>query len=215
MPRRVFIVEDHPVMCEGYAYLIDREADLEVCGTAASGSEAIAEMPRARPDLALVDLSLPDLSGLEVVKQMGRLLPGLAMLVITAHSEELYGSRALEAGAQGFLTKDAKPAEIVAAIRDVLEGKLCLSTKLQEKLIAKAIHGGPRTGVEQLSDRELEVFEYFGRGYTTVTTAEALCLSPKTVESYRANIKAKLQITHSNDLIRHATLWVESLERSP
>jgi DNA-binding NarL/FixJ family response regulator len=184
MPHRIFLVEDHPVMQEGYARLLNREPDFELCGQAESGTEALQAIPKADPDLAIVDLSIPGMNGLDLLKQLRVIVPDLPCLVVTAHSEALYAERALRAGARGFLNKDAPPTEVTAS---------------------------PPSPLEVLSDRELEVFEYFGRGYSTTQTAEALFISPKTVETHRANIKRKLGLDRANEVIQRATLWGESL----
>lgn len=214
MPHRIFLVEDHPVMREGYVHLLSREPDLFVCGQAASGREALSAIPDSHPDLVVVDLSIPEMSGLEVVKQLRATMPKMPTLVVTAHSEALYAERALRAGARGFLNKDAPPSEVVEAARTVLRGDRYLSPSLRERLShpsGQQASTAPPSPLEVLSDRELEVFEYFGRGFSTTQTAEALFISPKTVETHRANIKRKLGLDRANEVIQRATLWVESL----
>ena len=214
MPHRIFLVEDHPVMQEGYARLLNREPDFELAGQAESGTEALQAIPKADPDLAVVDLSIPGMNGLDLLKQLRVLVPELPCLVVTAHSEALYAERALRAGARGFLNKDAPPSEVLEAIRAVLRGERYLSAGLRERLahFTGPKEAAPPSPLEVLSDRELEVFEYFGRGFSTTQTAEALFISPKTVETHRANIKRKLGLERANEVIQRATLWVESLE---
>ncbi|NNF56761.1 MAG: response regulator transcription factor [Rhodothermaceae bacterium] len=212
MVYRIFLVEDHPVMLEGFARMLDSEPDVEVCGQARSGTEALRAIAEAKPDLALVDLSIPDMNGLDVIKQLRTLDPQLATLVVTAHSEALYGERALRAGAKGFISKDASSDAILDAIRTVLRGDRYLSPALRDHVEEQAANGQDEASpLTILSDRELEVFEHFGRGYSTVKTAEALFISPKTVETHRANIKRKLGLERANEVIQRATLWVESL----
>ena len=212
--KRIFLVEDHPVMREGYASLLARTPDLEVVGEAADATEALAKLGDARPDLALVDLALPGTSGLELIRQLRAFHPNLKVLVVSAHSETLYAERALRAGAQGYVMKDEPPMAIVEAARNVLAGRLHLSADMHERLLHLAVDGGAGASdpVQTLSNRELEVFRHLGRGLSTREIAEALFLSPKTVETYRANIKSKLSIKTAPELIQRATLWVQSLE---
>ncbi len=201
-------------MREGYVHLLSREPDLFVCGQAASGREALNAIPATHPDLVVVDLSIPEMSGLEVVKQLRATMPKVPTLVVTAHSEALYAERALRAGARGFLMKDAPPTEVLEAVRQVLRGERYLSPALRDRLASRppSQKGMPPSPLTVLSDRELEVFEYFGRGYSTTQTADALFISPKTVETHRANIKRKLGLEHANEVVQQATLWVESLD---
>ncbi|MDX1419886.1 MAG: response regulator transcription factor [Rubricoccaceae bacterium] len=215
MAHRIFLVEDHPVMQEGYARLLNREADFELCGQAESGTDALQAIPAADPDLAIVDLSIPGMNGLDLLKQLRVITPELPCLVVTAHSEALYAERALRAGARGFLNKDAPPSEVVTAVRTVLRGERYLSPELRERLAQQSgSNDAPPSPLEVLSDRELEVFEHFGRGLSTTQTADALFISPKTVETHRANIKRKLGLDRANEVIQRATLWVESLDTS-
>ena len=214
MPYRIFLVEDHPVMQEGYARLINREADVELCGRADSGVEALHAIPEAFPDLAVVDLSIPGMNGLDLLKQLRVSAPQVRCLVVTAHSEALYAERAIRAGAHGFLNKDAPPSEILVAIRTVLGGERYLSPALRDRLDGQSSDSDsrvPENALEVLTDRELEVFRHFGLGCSTSQTAEALFISPKTVETHRENIKRKLGLDRANEVIQRATLWVESL----
>ena len=213
-PARVFLVEDHPVVREGYAALFSRMPDLTVCGEAATAAEAVARIQDTEPDLALIDLGLPGTSGLELIRQLRAFHPNLKVLVVSAHSETLYAERALRAGAQGYVMKDEPPMAIVEAARNVLAGRLHLSADMHERLLHLAVDGGAGASdpVQTLSNRELEVFRHLGRGLSTREIAEALFLSPKTVETYRANIKSKLSIKTAPELIQRATLWVQSLE---
>ena len=209
---RIFLVEDHPVMLEGYNRLLTSEPDMVVCGQATSGTEALQAIPHTDLDLVIVDLSIPDLNGLELIKQLRTSNPHLPTLVITAHSEALYGERALRAGARGFISKDAPAEEILKAIHTALQGERYLSPSLREHMAEQTANGQEDTSpLAVLSDRELEVFEHFGRGYSTAQTAEALFISPKTVETHRANIKRKLNLARANEVIQRATIWVESL----
>lgn len=198
-------------MREGYASLISHEPDLEICGQAASAEEAFAVVPGLRPDVVVADLSLPGVNGIELIKRLHALDACGAVLVVSAHDESLYAERALSAGARGYLMKHESAVNVVDAIRRVLGGHLYLSEKLRERLILSRIsqtvpQGSP---VDPLTDREIEVFEHFGRGRTTQEIAERLGLSPKTVESHRANIKKKMGIDHAPEFVQRAVLWVE------
>jgi DNA-binding NarL/FixJ family response regulator len=210
-PRRVFLVEDHPVMREGYAALFARSPGLSVCGEAADATEALVRIREVEPDLALIDLALPGTSGLELIRQLRAFQPDLRVLVVSAHSETLYAERALRAGAQGYVMKDEAPATIVDAARAVLDGERYLSPAMRSRGVAFDESNEETDPVRQLSNRELEVFRHLGRGRSTREIADALYLSPKTVETYRANIKSKLGIRTAPELIQRATLWVESL----
>ena len=211
MSTRIFLVEDHPVMREGYASLIAAEPDMEICGEAGSAEEAFAVVPGLRPDVLVADLSLPGVNGIELIKRLQALDACGAVLVVSAHDESLYAERALAAGARGYLMKHESAGNVVEAIRRVLAGHLYLSEKLRERLILSRISQAPASGspVDALTDREVEVFEHFGHGRTTQEIAERLALSPKTVESHRANIKKKLGIEHAPEFVQRAVLWVE------
>ncbi len=218
MAYRIFLVEDHPVMREGYVSLISHEPDLEICGESATAEDAFALIPGLHPDVVVADLSLPGVNGIELVKRLIALDACGAILVVSAHDESLYAERALSAGARGYLMKHESACNVVDAIRRVIEGHLYLSDKLRERLILSRIAQNPlqTSAVDPLTDREIEVFEHFGRGRTTQEIAERLGLSPKTVESHRANIKKKMGIEHAPEFVQRAVLWVErSLASTP
>ncbi len=212
MISRVFLVEDHPVMREGYASLLNAEADLEVCGQASSAEEAFEVATDLDFDVAIVDLSLPGVNGIELIKRLRSLDTDLKVLVVSAHDEALYAERALRAGAQGYLMKHESARQFVTAVRAVLDGDLYLSDALQSRLLHDRLgHGAAEAStVSRLTDRELEVFEHFGRGQSTREVAEAMGLSLKTIESHRANIKQKLGIDRAAEFMQRAVLWVES-----
>ena len=212
MKYRIFLVDDHPVMREGYRSLLEREPDMDCCGEAGSGFEALDRIPEADPDLVLVDLLMPELSGLELLKQLSSLYPELPTLVVSAHDEALYAERALRAGAQGYLMKREVSKVVIEAIRTVLSGRRFLSEGVRD-LFAQRYLGTdaePGSPLEQLTDRELEVFEHLGRGLTTREIAESMNISPKTVETYRSNIKQKLALDNISELIQRAVIWVDS-----
>lgn len=214
MKRRIFVVDDHPVMRKGYQFVIDQEPDLEACGEAGGALEALEKIPGARPDLVLVDISLGGISGLELIKDLQVHYPDLPALVISTHDEALYGERALLAGARGYLMKSEVDVTVVEAIRRILDGGFYLSEQMGTRILLQYQRMGRRLAEEsdplqRLSDRELEIFELMGQGLTTQEIADALVISPKTVESHRGRIKTKLAIDTTTELLQRATLWVE------
>ena len=211
MPTRILIVDDHPVMRRGLVYALEDDPDLEVVGQTADAEAAVARLDELAPDLAVVDVSLPGMNGLELVKQFAHLRPGLLVLIVARHDEALYAERALRAGARGYVSKLNAIDEIVRAVRRVLDGGIYLSEALKDHLLLRAATGasGPASFFESLSDRELEVFEMTGRGLPTREIADRLHLSMKTVESYRTRIKGKLGYESGTELIKHAIRWVE------
>jgi DNA-binding NarL/FixJ family response regulator len=212
MKHRLFIVEDHIVVREGYASLIRSEPDLEVCGEAASAEEAFEMAADLTYDLAIVDLSLPGVNGVELIKRLRSYDEDAQILVVSAHDEALYAERALRAGARGYLMKRETGEEFLDAIRQVLDGDLYLSDAIRKRFLNEqfGFSDDSASGVESLTDREIEVFEHFGRGESTREVAAALGVSHKTVESHRTNIKQKLGIDGAAEFTRRAVLWVES-----
>jgi DNA-binding NarL/FixJ family response regulator len=209
--RRIFLVEDHPVTREGFAQLINYQADLEVCGQAGSAAKALAAMESNRPDLLIVDISLSDSNGLELIKDLKARYPKLPSLVLSTHDESLFAERALRAGAAGYVMKQAPTTEVMAAIREVLNGRLYLSELMRSSVLHKHLQGADQgTGVEALSDRELEVFQLVGQGHTTRQIASRLHLSVSTIETYRAHIKEKLRLNNGTELVHRAVEWVNS-----
>lgn len=210
--HRVFIVEDHPVMREGYVSLINSEPDMEVCGEAASAEEAFERAADLEYDIAIVDLSLPGVNGVELIKRLRSYDEDAQILVVSAHDESLYAERALRAGARGYLMKHESARKFVEAVRQVLEGDLYLSESLRTRFLNDRFGFGNEAGptVERLTDRELEVFEHFGRGKSTREVAETMGLSLKTIESHRTNIKQKLGIARAAEFMQRAVLWVEA-----
>jgi DNA-binding NarL/FixJ family response regulator len=211
--RRVFLVEDHPVTREGFAQLIDRQGDLQVCGHAGTASKAMAGIDALRPDLVVADLSLSGSGGLELIKSLKAQRPGLPVLVLSAHDEALYAERSLRAGAKGYVMKHTPTLEVMAAIRRVLKGEVYLSDQMRTKLIHKHLCGrteAHQTEFDALTDRELEVFQLLGRGYTTRRIATAMHVSISTVETHRAHIKEKLHLENAVELVRRAVEWANS-----
>lgn len=209
--RRIFLVEDHPITREGFAQLINYQSDLCVCGQAGSAAKAMGGIETARPDLVVVDISLAESNGLELIKSLGSRHPGLSILVLSTHDETLYAERAMRAGARGYVMKQAPTSDVMKAIRTVLDGQLYLTDAMRTRLVHKQLSGEPPsrgTDIDRLSDRELEVFELLGHGHTTRRVAARLHLSVSTVETHRAHIKEKLKLDNAVELVRRAVEWV-------
>lgn len=210
--RRVFIVDDHPLVRESLSILIDRQPDLCICGEAADSATAFNALLHTPADVAVVDLSLPGESGLELIKKLQGLTPAPRILVISMHDEALYAERALRAGALGYVMKRDTSDKVVDAIRAVLRGEPYVSSALAAGLARKYVGARAATDVSVvtlLSDRELEVFQLLGRGRTNRRIAAELNLSIKTVQAHCASIKDKLGLQDVNELIREAVRWVE------
>jgi DNA-binding NarL/FixJ family response regulator len=210
--KRLLLVDDHPMLREGLALLIGQEPDLEVCAQADTAAAAFELIGTTHPDLVLVDITLPDKNGLELIKDVQATYPGTAMLVISMHDESLYAERVLRAGGRGYIMKQEGGKKLMAAIRQVLGGKIYLSEKMAANIL-EVFSGGKAESfspVSQLTDREFEVFQMIGEGLDVREIAERLHLSVKTVEVHRTNIKQKLKLKSVADLIRHAVRWLES-----
>ena len=206
----VLVVDDHPLVRTGLAELLRHEADLEVCCEAASLQEAVQFLNSGSPDVAVVDISLPDGNGLDLVKRLRLRHPNTRILVLSMHDEALLAERALRAGALGYINKEEAAENIIAAIRQVLTGKAWMSTGMKARLQgvgASATAKAQNSPLAMLSNRELEVFELIGRGAGTGEIATTLHRSVKTIETYRANIKKKLQLTSAGELTRRAVQW--------
>lgn len=213
-PCRVAIVEDHTFMREGLKLFVSSLADFEWAWMAGSASEAIDMLQHDMPDLLLVDITLPDRNGLELIKDVHALYPKLIMMVLSMHDEKLYVQRALRAGARGYLTKDATHAEYEKALRRVASGGVSVSESLSEEILLAFAMGGKeqrtKDGLNALSDRELEVFQLLGEGKSTPQVAEALRISTKTVDVHKMNIRTKLQLEDGAAVVRHAIRWFET-----
>jgi DNA-binding NarL/FixJ family response regulator len=213
--RRVLIVDDHAVLREGLALVINAQPDLLVCGEAGSVAGGVETAATTEPDVALIDLSLMGGSGLELVKELKAQYPSLRTLVLSLHDENLYAERALRAGARGYIMKRAPTTDLLAALRQVLDGEIYLSEKMGSVVVRQVLgdREAPTTGdpLEQLSDRELEVFQLLGEGHGTREIAEQLGLSIKTVSCYRQNIQTKLQLKDAAALVQRAIHWAANL----
>jgi DNA-binding NarL/FixJ family response regulator len=208
---RVLIVDDHPIVRSGYTQLMAADPRLAVCGEAAYVADALQAVETARPHLLIVDLSLKDGSGLDLCKQVKATRPEIKMLVVSMHDESLFAERALRAGASGYVNKQEATETLIQAIHTVMAGRIYLSSQMTDRMLYRAVGTDALTDespIERLSDRELQVLEMIGRGVTTRQIAEKLFLSPKTIESYRENLKAKLHLDNSAELTRYAVQWV-------
>lgn len=213
--RRILVVDDHAVLREGLTTQINREPDMVVCGEAVNAAEAVGAVARLTPDLVLVDINLPGRNGLELIRDIASLRPGLPVLVLSMHDESHFAERVLRAGGRGYVSKQASSEALLAAIRRVLGGQIHLSDEVSTRLLGslggKQQRAGPLSPVELLTDRELEVFTLIGQAVETKEISRRLNMSGKTVEAHRASIKRKLQLKTGPELTRHAVLWVEAI----
>ncbi len=210
---KILIVDDHPLVREGLADLVNKEKDLVVCGQAEDAYQAMEAIRELKPDMVIVDISLKETSGLDLIKDIKIQHPGLPVLTLSMHEESVYAERALRAGAKGYIMKREATKKVVTAIRKVLNGQLYLSEKMTTRLVRKLVDGKPEAGtspIDRLTDRELEVFSLLGRGNGTRQISEQLHLSVKTIETYRSRIKGKLNLTSASELLQHAFQWVNS-----
>ena len=210
-PVRVLIVEDHPIVCQGYKQLLQHRSNLEICGIADGATEALRLARETRPDLALVDLSLNEGSGLELMKALRAENDQIKILAVSAHDDRLFAERVLRAGASGFVNKQSASDDLLRAIDRVLEGGIHLNEEMSQRMLT-SLSGTPKLNdespVHKLSNRELEAFEMIGHGLTTREIAIRMSVSPKTVERYRENIKNKLKLDSAIELVRASTQWV-------
>ena len=209
--QRVYLVEDHPVVRDGLAQLINEEDDLVICGAAADAPTALREIQDAAPDVAVVDLLLGEADGLELVRTLKARLPRMPTLVLSMYNESLYAERALRAGSRGYIMKEEAIEQVLVAIRRALAGEIFLSDRMKSKMIQQMASGRGKvvaSPIEQLTDRELEVFRLIGEGCSTRQIAGQLHLSIRTVEAYREYIKAKLGLKNATELVQHAFHWV-------
>jgi DNA-binding NarL/FixJ family response regulator len=211
--RRVFLVDDHPLVREGLANLINHQDDLTVCGAAEDSGEATTAIEKTKPDVALIDISLKNESGLELVKNLESKFPNVALIVLSMHDEALYAERALRAGARGYVMKRETTKSMLTAIRRVLDGDTYVSDRVVN-LMARRMSSrkaAAKSPVERLSDRELEIFRLLGQGRTTSQIAEDLRLSLKTVQAYCARAKEKFGVTSLTELLRAAIRWEDAM----
>jgi DNA-binding NarL/FixJ family response regulator len=210
---KILLVDDHPLVREWLANLINEQRDLHVCGEASNAPQAFEMIGVEKPDIVIVDISLEDGSGIELIKSVKTNHPGVAMIVLSMHDESLYAERALRAGARGYIMKREATKKILHAIRSVLEGKLYTSDKISDAMAEKFVEGrrvAPGSPAEQLSDRELEIFQLLGHGRNTRQIADHLHIGFKTVQTYCARIKEKLELDNATQLLHEAIRWSET-----
>jgi DNA-binding NarL/FixJ family response regulator len=209
-PTEVFIVDDHPMVRERLAELVGREEDLVVCGESGARADAFERILKLRPDLVLVDLSLDNSQGLDLIKDLHAAAPEVIILVVSMRDELIYAERCLRAGARGYITKQEASRSVMHAIRTVLSGEISVSEAVAKQLVSRAVgRKEPRISgpLPMLSDRELQVFELIGRGCSTREIGSALGIDGKTIDTYRSRIREKLQLKHSSELLPHAIEW--------
>lgn len=207
---RVFVVDDHPIVRQGLALLINRESDLTVCGEAEDAHTALQAVPSANPDVLIVDISLNGPDGLDLLKEIRLHHPNLPVLILSMHDESIYAERALRAGAQGYIMKQEATEKVLVAVRRILASEIYVSERVANRMLQRYIGSRGSSGpssVADLTDRELEVFRLIGEGHSTRRIAEDLHISVKTVESYQAHIKEKLSLRSARELVQHAIQW--------
>jgi DNA-binding NarL/FixJ family response regulator len=210
---RILVVDDHPLLRRGISEVIDQEKDLTVVGEAADASRALTAIENTKPDLVLVDITLNGASGIELLKNIKARFPKLKVLMFSMHDESVYAHRALRAGASGYIMKEEGTEKVLTALHKVLRGEVYLSERLSSRMLHRMVRGQeqpPSSPVEDLTDRELEIFSLIGHGYGTKPIAQTLHLSVKTIETHRAHIKEKLNLRNAADLVHHAIQWVQS-----
>jgi DNA-binding NarL/FixJ family response regulator len=208
--KTVLVVDDHPLMRQGLALLINQQQDMRVCGEAEEAQAALQAVAQLRPDIMILDISLNGPDGIEILKKIRTTDPDLPVLVLSMHDEAIYAERALRARANGYIMKQEATEKVLVAVRRILSGEVYLSERMSNKMLQQYIGGSPhmiQSRIATLSDRELEVFRRIGEGRATREIAEELHLSVKTVETYQAHIKDKLALRSGRELIQHAIQW--------
>ena len=207
---RILIVDDHELVRKGLRQIINAENDMQVCGEATNVNQAKKMCKVLKPDLAIVDISLPDGNGLDLIKTLLNWQPELKILVLSMYDDELFAERALNSGALGYINKQDSAEKILEALTRISTGKIYVSSQITERLLKRISPKEPNkntSSVSLLSDREIHVYEQIGNGKKTSEIAKQLNLSVKTVETYRRNIKNKLKLTSGIELARSAVLW--------
>lgn len=208
---RVLLVDDHPITRQGVKALVNQQLNLEVCGEADSAPQALQMVTEFRPNLIILDISLPQTNGIELTKQIKALVPEVPILVVSMHDEALYAERAVRAGAMGYVMKEEAGDKVATALQHLLRGEMYLSTKMKQRMLHRFVNKrgeGAEFAIDTLSNREMEVFRLIGNGFSTRQIASQLGLSAKTIDSYREHLKVKLGLDNGADLIRHAIQWV-------
>jgi DNA-binding NarL/FixJ family response regulator len=216
--KRIFLVEDHPILRQGFAELLNRHAEFLVCGQAEDVPGALAQLAEANPDLLVLDIELKDSNGLDLLQQSKSLFPSLRVLILSMHDETVLAERAIRAGADGYVMKHSPVDEIIGAMRRVAQGERYLSPRMRQRLehVFNGVNDPLKTsGLARLSERELQVFQLIGQGIKTREIAAQLKLSVKTVETYRAHLIEKLQLQDGLELIRYAIQTVNAGSSNP
>jgi DNA-binding NarL/FixJ family response regulator len=214
---RVVVVDDHPIVRQGLAQMIDREPDLAVCGEAEEARTAQLAIASLKPDIVIIDISLSGPSGIEILKTIRQTDPKLRVLILSMHDEMVYAERALRAGANGYIMKQEATEMVLVALRRILAGEVYVSNRVANRMLRHLVGGAPpswkasrMSPLDQLTDRELEVFRLIGEGYGTRQIADQLHLSVKTVETYQSHIKEKMDLRNARELVQYAIQWVIS-----
>jgi DNA-binding NarL/FixJ family response regulator len=213
---RVLLVDDHPIVRQGLALLIDREPDLSVCGEADGAHTAFHAITTLRPDIVVLDISLNGPDGLDVLKEIRLKSASMPVLILSMHDESIYAERAMRAGANGYIMKQEATEKVLVAIRRILQGEVYLSDRLTNTMLQQYMRGTTtpkKSPLVNLTDRELEVFRLIGEGHGTRQIADELHLSVKTIESYQAHIKEKLALRNARELLQHAIEWTVNNKR--
>jgi DNA-binding NarL/FixJ family response regulator len=208
--HRVLLIDDHPIVRQGLALLIDREPDLSVCGEAEGARTGLHAVATLRPDIVVLDISLCGPDGLDVLKEIRMQSGSLPVLILSMHDESIYAERAMRAGANGYIMKQEATEKVLVAIRRILHGEVYLSERLTSTMLQQIVRGtatGKSSPILTLSDRELEIFRLIGEGHSTRRIADELHLSVKTIESHQAHIKEKLALKSGRELVQHAVEW--------
>lgn len=214
---KIFLVDDHPLMRQGIAQLVNAQPDMEVCGEAEDARSALKAIEANAPDVAIVDISLRGTNGIELIKNLKSLYKFLPILVLSMHDESVYAQRVLRAGALGYVMKQDASGKVVAAIRRIMSGEIYVNEKVGSQMLHQALTGrGKPTAspIDRLSDRELEVIEAIGQGIPTREIARNLNVSVKTIESHRAHIKDKIGLKNASELVKFSVQWVENEMKS-
>jgi DNA-binding NarL/FixJ family response regulator len=213
---QVLIVDDHPIIRDGLATIVNHERDMNVCGQADDAYQALKAVTELKPDIVVTDISLKNSDGIDLTKSIKIRYPRLPVIIFSVHDESLYAERALLAGAKAYLMKDAISENIIKAIRTVLSGEIYVSDTISKKFLHKIAGdkaGTAKTPVENLSDREFEIFRLIGEGLKASKIAKRLHLSIKTIETYRSRIKEKLNLADAAELLRYSIKWAKSQDR--
>ncbi|MBN1500057.1 MAG: response regulator transcription factor [Spirochaetes bacterium] len=214
---RILVVDDHSIIRDGIQQIINRSDEMRICATAADADGAVKSLNENEIDLSIVDINLKGtVSGIDLIKSMRERFPSVKILVLSMHDESIYGERSIKAGADGYIMKEVASLYLLEAIRSIMNGELYISNGLQKQIIGKLARGNSGTGdlgVESLTDREFEVFQLVGNGFSAKEIAGRLHIAMNTVDSHRNRIKEKLKLESSSDLVKYAIQWVISKSR--